>query len=804
MRSPAHRDRWQALRSAFGGLMGRSLLALVMVGLLPLGWLAFSLVGINREAMLSQVLRTHALASRAAAERVAAFVAARGALLDGLTAHPDLDRPGEPAARHLLAESLSAWSELGVVAVVLRDPAGAEVVRVQLAGLGPAVDRLLGQVPSAAPGSTWRAFWLGSALPGSGGEPHSEPAGEELRMAANDVMGSEPMLWLETSALGGAARLGALLRATEVETFLAPEEIGDEAELLLLHLGGAQLVPAVAPAAAAAWRQRVPPNLASAALSGRVGGAGRFDAPGGGAVAETVGAYAPVERTDWVVLSLQPSRVAEAAAVDMRRRSTWAVSAAFSLIVGLGWVVWRGLVRPLRGVVEAQRRLVGGGPVLPTRHLAGAGGPRGGGAVRGSEVAGSEVTELARNLALLERSLRDRVAIDQVFVGRYRVLEVLGAGAMGTVFRGYDPKLERVVALKTLRLAAQPSGGLAPAELRRHLLREAVTVAQFSHPNIVGIYDLLDTSDAAFLAMEFVDGPSLDVLVWQRRRLDPGPVAVLGLATARALAAAHERGIIHRDVKPSNVLLGLQGAIKVSDFGIAEIGAAAVGEGGRIFGTPGYLAPEVLQGAPASPQSDLFALGATLYFCLLGRGAFQAAQTRETVRRTLRGDVMPLRRRRGDLPPALDELVCSLLRADPAARPASAAAVAGAFSALVEQLDAVWEPPRIAGEARDAATRNVLAGSAGHRSAEGTGSAAIPTWLGPPSAGPQTLPATAELEVLTGAPVTAAPWSTRPLASGEGQAERPARAEQNERRAEQSVGEDPAGTAGSSAGSGTG
>ncbi len=250
--------------------------------------------------------------------------------------------------------------------------------------------------------------------------------------------------------------------------------------------------------------------------------------------------------------------------------------------------------------------------------------------------------------------------------GRYQVHEVLGQGSMGTVHRGLDPRLERPVALKTLRFDTVTSEDQR-RELLERLRHEAVTIARLSHPNIVAIYDMGDVERSAFIAMELVDGISLrDCL----RTCGPLPVERLvpmAAAVASALALAHARGVIHRDVKPGNVLLGRDGAIKVSDFGLAF-----VVESGEISGTPGYVPPEVLRSLPYTAAGDLFGLGATLYECLAGFHPLIGSTLRQTIANTLEGTFPPLSRHVPGAAGELEDLVTALLAAEPGARPSAA------------------------------------------------------------------------------------------------------------------------------------
>jgi serine/threonine-protein kinase len=254
------------------------------------------------------------------------------------------------------------------------------------------------------------------------------------------------------------------------------------------------------------------------------------------------------------------------------------------------------------------------------------------------------------------------------------------------------------VALKTLRLGG---GDLLPDKRRQRieqLVQEAVTGARFSHPNVVAVYDVEESADGAFIAMELVDGASLERVLLRRGRLSPREVIPLGAGIARGLAAAHQRDIVHRDVKPANVMLGHDGSIKVTDFGIADLVAAATRTDGLVFGTPGYLPPEALRGGGHGPSGDLFGLGVLLYECLAGVRPFSGTDVADLVQTTLFGAVAPLEGRVEEgVPPELESLILLLLERDPARRPANAAAVADELDRLAAAGGLRWkldETPR--------------------------------------------------------------------------------------------------------------
>lgn len=274
-------------------------------------------------------------------------------------------------------------------------------------------------------------------------------------------------------------------------------------------------------------------------------------------------------------------------------------------------------------------------------------------------------------------------------LGRYQILEVIGEGSMGTVFRGWDPRLRRTVALKTVRLDVTRTT-LTRAELISRLLDEAVMGARFSHPNIVAVFDVGDAPNAAFMAMEFVEGLSLEGYLRARQRLSNQEVLHIGHPVASALAAAHSCKVVHHDVKPGNVLLGGGGVVKVTDFGLANWASELVRESGRVFGTPGFLAPETLRGKGYDEASDLFALGAILYRALTGVPAFPGKTISEMVATTLGGEVVPPSEYLVGADPELETLIMGLLQRDRDLRPRDAALVARELQAMIDTEAPDW------------------------------------------------------------------------------------------------------------------
>jgi serine/threonine protein kinase len=205
--------------------------------------------------------------------------------------------------------------------------------------------------------------------------------------------------------------------------------------------------------------------------------------------------------------------------------------------------------------------------------------------------------------------------------GRYRVTKTLGAGAMGEVFEALDDVLGREVAIKTLR----SESGITARFIDERFRNEARAIAQFSHPGVVQVFDIDLSADPPYLVMERVSGPSLS------ERLTTGPLPIaelvpLGIQIARALAAAHAAGVVHRDVKPANILGAGSGGWKLADFGVAHVPDSSLTMTGQFVGSPAYAAPEALVKGVSAPSGDVYGLGATLYEAAAGRWPRKEAQ----------------------------------------------------------------------------------------------------------------------------------------------------------------------------------
>ncbi|GAB3384331.1 serine/threonine-protein kinase [Amycolatopsis echigonensis] len=269
---------------------------------------------------------------------------------------------------------------------------------------------------------------------------------------------------------------------------------------------------------------------------------------------------------------------------------------------------------------------------------------------------------------------------DQLIADRYRLLERVGSGGMGVVWRARDDRLDREVALKQARLSDVVSG--------RTLRREARLAAGVLHPNVVTFFDVAAEGDELWLVMEYVPSRSLAEILAAEGRLPAHTVAEIGVQIAAALGAVHEHGIVHRDVKPGNVLIASDGRAKLTDFGISRSVRTdeTVTDSPLIGGTPDYLAPEVAQGHPPTAASDVFSLGATLFAAVEGSPPFSGGNEYATIRRVAEGAV-PRARHADGLAPTLE----LLMRRDPAERPTAVSA----GELLAEGIDALpVEVPR--------------------------------------------------------------------------------------------------------------
>ena len=258
-------------------------------------------------------------------------------------------------------------------------------------------------------------------------------------------------------------------------------------------------------------------------------------------------------------------------------------------------------------------------------------------------------------------------------LGPYRVLAKLGEGGMGEVYRATDTRLERTVALKVLpaRVSRDP-------EYRERFEREARAISRLNHPNICTIHDVGEHDGAAFIVMELVEGETLRHWLERQTRTEVAAVTRIATQVAQALGAAHAAGIVHRDIKPDNIIVRPDGSIKVLDFGVAKLAAApdsqvtqAATSAGLIIGTAQYMAPEQARGMAVDSRADVFSLGIVLYELLSGNPPFSGATATDTIVSILQHEPPPVSRHRTDVGTGLSHVVATCLQKDPARRYAS-------------------------------------------------------------------------------------------------------------------------------------
>src|SRR5256885_2941209 len=247
--------------------------------------------------------------------------------------------------------------------------------------------------------------------------------------------------------------------------------------------------------------------------------------------------------------------------------------------------------------------------------------------------------------------------VGQVFSNRYRIEREIAQGGMAEVYLGRDQLLDRPVALKALH----PEYAREPTFVER-FRREAQAAANLNHPNIVAIYDWGQESGTYFIVMEYVEGRSLRDLVRSESPLEPNQAAEITAEIASALAFAHRNGVVHRDVKPGNVLITPQGNVKVTDFGIARAGASdGLTQTGSVMGTATYFSPEQAQGLAVDGRSDVYSLGVVLYELVCGGVPFVADSPVSVAYKHVREDPVAPSLRNPDVPPALEQIILSAL-----------------------------------------------------------------------------------------------------------------------------------------------
>lgn len=267
-------------------------------------------------------------------------------------------------------------------------------------------------------------------------------------------------------------------------------------------------------------------------------------------------------------------------------------------------------------------------------------------------------------------------------VGKYRILDLVGEGAMGVVYRGVDTVLNRTVALKVMSDAVARQ-----QDLRDRFLREAQAAGSLQHPNVVTIFDFGEVDGHLYIAMEYVEGIDLERLLAAHEPLTIHQRLDIAIDVLNGLSYAHRHGIVHRDVKPANIRITEEGRAKVMDFGVAYLDSSSLTQTGMMMGTPSYMAPEQVVGGKITAATDIFAMGSVLYELLTGARPFEGNTLHNTLYKIVSEEPPPIRDVMPGLPATLDRIVRKALAKEPANRYANALEMADELAAVRAEID---------------------------------------------------------------------------------------------------------------------
>lgn len=594
------------------------LLAWVAIGLLLVSILPFIVTAYqikeSQDSLVNQVQQTHLVSVDATADKVSSYLLGFQNLLESIGNNPNFtDNLNTAFSDELLAGALLVHDELLAVAIYRNNDQQDLVQIAQTRSVGSFVQS---------------AF---------------SPAFQQTFQAIS--LNSNNYLVVRQPTENDQYVLFALVDRAKLQELLTVHTLNDA----VLGLSNAQ--NQIIEGKISDFRQ-FPENLKRLITARHVGSAAdNFIGDGN---TRQVAAFSRVAGTDWTVFSQQPADKAEIARQDMRATAVNALVAVLLLCSLIAFVAHRKIVRPIRELVASQKRLLGESK---------------------ADVGGSEIEQLKHSFALLQQHIENEGEMKSISLGRYRVDDIIASGSMGTIFKGWDPRLEREIAIKTIKVGGS-NGDFDRHQLVDKLISEAKIIAKITHPNIVTIYDALDSNEIAFIAMELIHGISLDEYLGSGRSIPPLQAVALASGLLKGLSEAHARSIIHRDIKPSNVLLGYNGSIKISDFGIAALKSQSMAGRSTVIGTPGYIAPEVISENKYGEASDIFAVGVLLYRCLIGYKPFRGPSSIDTLKATLSVAPTPPHQINHGVPESLSTIVMSLLIKDPAKRLSSAAVVA--------------------------------------------------------------------------------------------------------------------------------
>jgi serine/threonine-protein kinase len=289
-------------------------------------------------------------------------------------------------------------------------------------------------------------------------------------------------------------------------------------------------------------------------------------------------------------------------------------------------------------------------------------------------------------------------------IGRYDIIEMVGKGGMGVLYRGHDPKLERDVAVKMMHVDFTGDD-----TARERFQREARAVARLQHRNVVTIHELGDLDGTPYIVMEFLSGQDLEHILKSTTSTLPLVKKLdIGIQLCEGLGYAHDQGIVHRDIKPGNVRVLEDGTVKILDFGIAKFAMSSVTQSGTVMGTPSYMAPEQIMGQPVDGRADLFSTGVLLYELLAGKKPFVGDSPTSVVYQIMHGEATSIRELVPDLPDALAEVVSRALEKDPAQRYAKASELASDLQMVKMMLDLPLHPKERTGPQSTGDTTTIM------------------------------------------------------------------------------------------------
>jgi len=600
-------------------------LTLVVVGATPF-LLSWYQIEQSQQAIIDQAQKNHLIVSRATADRIDTYIDGYQDLVSNLANNADVYiAPDADAASQALKNTLLSQPEVQIIALMLVQDDGKRSV-IQLASKNEELN--LPELP-ISDSSEQQAKIINT------------PTGKLLQLSMPSARPKvDVLMWVEV----------------DIQQLLDPQILGQTANISLYNQQG-QLIEFAGNKATT-----IPEEWANLFQNETVtGGANRAQQSNN----KVISAFAKLQDQPWFVVSEQPVEFAEQSASDMKRTAWQVFGLVLMVMTAITTLAYLSWVKPIRRIIKAQSQIMGEN-------------------TNSSLWSGGEVAALEHSFDALTKHIDDRNALGKIFVDRYQVMSPIGTGGMGSVFLGWDPKLKRHVALKTLPLDKKHAFD-SRKNMSETLVQEAITAAKISHRNVVSIYDVVSTKKTAFIAMEYIKGESLFDLLSRRSSLPLNYTLAIAVAVLKGLHSAHKMGFVHRDIKPGNVLLDINGDIKLTDFGTTALMHTLTQD--AITGTPPYMAPETHQSGIVSIQSDLFAVGVVIAECLLGENPFQEKKLAQTREKIINKQVVFPQQLMATGPKGVFDVIASLLNKDPNQRPASAAEAAHSLvSQMTEQI----------------------------------------------------------------------------------------------------------------------